>query len=184
MLTDPRETGNTAASEFPLEDTLTADRLVEECTSGNDWARSQGGFDAQQATACVRDGDFLLAVVALDGLGCSGAGDGVRPITDDDLARLNEMRAVEVAVLANPDECPTLDDAVDWAKARVDEHGEQLNVRGVPGSDNGCYGGTTYWDWDEVVVEQISGPAALDTSRGQSTSTTAPPSHSGAGSGT
>lgn len=177
-LTDPRQTGNTPASEFPLEERLTADLLIEECASGNDWARSQGGFDPQQATACVREGDFLLAVVALEGLGCSETGDGVRPIADDDLARLNEMRALEVAVLANPDDCPSLDEAIEWVQARVDEHGEHLKVRGVAGSNNGCYGSTTYWERGEVVVEQHSGPITPDASRDQSTSTSAPPSGS------
>jgi len=175
-LTDPRETGTTPASEFPLEDNLTAALLIEECASGNDWARNQGGYDQQQATACVRDGDFLLAVVALEGLDCADTGHGVRPITDDDLARLNEMRALEVAVLANPDQCPTLDEAVDWTRARVEEHGEQLNVRGVAGSNSGCYGSTTYWERGEVIVEQHSGPITPTTSQDQTTSTTAPPS--------
>lgn len=182
-LTDPRETGNTPASEFPLEDNLTAELLIEECTSGNDWARSQGGFDPQQALACVRDGDFLLAVVTLEGIDCADAGDGVRPITDDDLARLNEMRALEVAVLANPNECPSLDEAVDWSHVRVDEHGEQLNVRGVTGNSNGCFGGVTYWDRGEVIVEQMSGPLTPDEARDQSTSTTAPPSGSAGANG-
>lgn len=47
-LTDPRESGNTSASEFPLEEMLTAEHLVEECTAGTDWARVNGGFDPEQ----------------------------------------------------------------------------------------------------------------------------------------
>lgn len=172
-LTDPRMTGNTPASEFPLTELLTRDRLVEECTTGNDWARSQGGFDSDAASVCVRESEYLLAVVALDGLDCADTGDRIRPMTDDDLARLNTMRAFEVAVLANPEPCPSLDNAVNWAQARIDEHGEKLGVRGIAHHDEGCYGPLTMWDWGEVVIEQVSGPALAPTD--PMSSTTAPP---------
>ncbi len=80
-LTDPRDTGSTSASEFPLEDVLTADLLIEECAVSNDWARSEGGFDPAAATACVREGEYLLAVVALEGLTCAESGDDVRALS-------------------------------------------------------------------------------------------------------
>lgn len=157
-LTDPRESGNTSASEFPLEEMLTVERLVEECTAGTDWARVNGGFDPEQATTCVRDGNYPLAVVALDGLSCAEAGTDVRSITQDDLATLNRMRALEVAILANPDECPSMDSAVQWAETQVEAHGEPLAVRANDDNGDGCFGGMTYWEHGEVWVETVSIP--------------------------
>lgn len=159
-LTDDRETGTTSASEFPLADNLTAELLIKECTSGNDEARLQGGFDPAQASACVRDGDYLLAVVALEGLTCAETGDNVRPIRDSDLVKLNEMRAFEVSVLAIPQQCPTLEQATKWARKQVALRDEDLKVREVAGDPAGCFGGTTYWDLGQVIVEQTSFPEA------------------------
>lgn len=157
-LADPRESGNTSASEFPLEEMLTAEHLVEECTEGTDWARVNGGFDPEQATTCVRDGRYPLAVVALDGLSCAEVGTDVRAITQEDLATLNRMRGLEVAILANPDDCPRMDSAVQWAETQVEAHGEPLAVRANDDNGDGCFGGRTYWEHGEVWVEAVSIP--------------------------
>ncbi|HTO00612.1 MAG TPA: hypothetical protein VL068_08050 [Microthrixaceae bacterium] len=173
-LTDPRETGDTSASEFPLADNLTVDLLITECTSGNDWARLEGGFDQDKAKACVREGDYPLAVVALEGLTCEDAGDNVRPISDSDLAQLNKMRGFEVAVLANPEQCPTLNQAAEWSRQQITARGEHLTVQTIPGNPDGCFGGTTYWDQGQVVVEMTSIPDTNQTEDPSGSTTTIP----------
>lgn len=152
-LTDPRAGGQTTASEFPLTDPLTAERLIDECTGGTDEARLAGGHDPARATVCMRDTGALLPVVALDGQTCEQTGDDIRPASDADFARLNEMRGFEVAVLANPDGCPTEDEAIEWARRQVDARGESLVVTTEPDSGGAlCYGASVYWEWNQVLV--------------------------------
>lgn len=161
-LTDPRETDNTSASEFPLAEDLTRDRLIDECATGNDWARSLGGYDIADATACVREGANPLAVVALDELTCEETGDGIRTMTDEDLVRLNQMRGFEVAVLANPEPCPTREQATDWTRTQITHRDEDLTVRtSLDGPDEPgvCFRGLTMWEQGEVLVEWYSRPA-------------------------
>lgn len=157
------------ASDFPLADLLTSERLIAECTSGNDWARSKGGFDPDQATSCVRDGKEPLAVVTLEGMGCNDAGDSVRPIEQGDLDRLNQMRAFEVALLAIPQECPTVDEAEQWARQQEAAYGESLRLEVWPAGDNGCFSPKAYWYWGDgkLLVEQTRTFESADPTTGQ-----------------
>ncbi|HEX6421022.1 MAG TPA: hypothetical protein VFZ77_21140 [Acidimicrobiales bacterium] len=121
----------TAASEFPLDGLLTAELMVEECASGNDHARAQGGVDPDGAEVCVRDGDLPPAVVVLGGASCADAA-GARPATGDDFAELNRMRGVEVALLAAPQDCATTAQAVSWAEQVVAARDLDLAVEVTP----------------------------------------------------
>lgn len=76
----------TKASEFPIEEVLTRERLVEECASGTDAARQVGGFDSDGASTCVSRSAVRVAAVVLGG----GCGD-LTKMTDHDLRRLNEL---------------------------------------------------------------------------------------------
>lgn len=174
-LSDPREIGNTFASEFPLEEPLTEDLLIEECTIGNDWARSVGPFDPMAASVCVRDGSYPLAVVALEGLPCADTGIDidVRPIEPGDLTELNRMRAVEVAILANPDECPTPDGATAWVRSQLDLHSGGLEIVESGETGEGCYGSWTHWELGHVLIGRVSYPASeLDDTSGTQPPTT------------
>lgn len=165
---DSARMGTTWASEFPLNEQLTAEHLITECAVGNDWARSQGGFDPSAATACVHvreypHGVIPFAIVALDNLRCEDIGSDVRPINDSDLARLNQMRGVEVAILATPDDCPTGDQVATWAIDQTKAWGESLDVTGDISPDDGlatgCFGSYVDWEQGRVFVEQVTFPA-------------------------
>ena len=173
-LTDPEVGIGTQASEFPLEEQLSTEILINECATRNDWARSEGGFDPGKARVCVRDGAYPLALVALEGLSCTEAGTGVKAMTAEDLDQLNRMRALEVAVLAVPEKCPTAGEAKDWARARLAEAGQDLAVR-VLNEGDACYRGVVHWEPGEVLVQALGdqlqhGPRDTATGDGSQTS--------------
>lgn len=148
----------TWASEFPLEDLLTIEALVQECVSGNDLARnSAGGVRAASARVCATDGTYPMPVVLLDGSKCDSQGQ-LRTFDDEDLADLNRLRAFDVSVLAVPsdDGCPTADQAVAWANRRLRQLGRSLTVN-VMDEGDGCYRGVTDWS-RRIVIVQAVGP--------------------------
>ena len=152
------------ASNFPLEERLTVEHLATACTDGNAYA-SENGYTAAGAEVCVDDGGrYVDPTVVIDGTDCALASPDLRPITEQDLADLNEMRAIEVALLAVPSEngCPTFDDARQWVTSQVDQLALSLNiVEGDQGSDV-CYRGTVTWSLDQVNIESV-GPAPADS---------------------
>lgn len=148
----------TWASEFPLEDLLTTEAIVQECASGNDLAgNSAGGVPAASASVCATDGTYPMPVVLLDGSTCDNQRQ-LRTFDDEDLAELNRLRAFDVSVLAVPSEdgCPTADQAMAWAKGRIRELGRSLAVN-VMDEGDACYRGVTDWS-RRVVIVQAVGP--------------------------
>lgn len=84
---------------------------------------------------CVRDGVRPQMVVALGEDDCETAAEAnpggptdIRPITDEDVAELNFMRAVEFALLAPMEECPTAAQVEEWVYQVLEEEGLQLEV--------------------------------------------------------
>lgn len=156
----------TPASELPLADPLTRELLVEECASGNDMARDRGGLPREGASVCVYErGSYPHPAVALAGAGCADLGLGARPITDADLEEINRMRAVEVAVLAVPGDCPTAAEARVWAEERLAEAGRDLPVRVFDEGPGLCYRGVVYWydgPWAPGVTVQVHGDQPAD----------------------
>lgn len=151
----------TPASEFPLADPLTRELLVEECASGNDMARNRGGFAQADASVCVYErGSYPHPVVTLAGRGCADLAVEATPITDADLEEINRMRAVEVAVLAVPGDCPTAAEARAWAEDHLAEAGRDLPVRVFDEGPEPCYRGVIYWydgPWAPGVTVQVHG---------------------------
>lgn len=166
--------GVTQVMGLPFKGLLTEEQLIVECASGN-WAEQYGQTDAfipEDATACVDylpaahdeagetvPDDYPRAVVALEGLTCAQTAvvntsvGNVRDLTDEDLAQLNRMRAIEVALLANPEPCPTIEEAEAWAEARLAEEGVEVSVGGevTDGGDNiveesECWQPAVWWD--------------------------------------
>ena len=127
--------------DLPLAGVLTSEDLVAACERG--YAVSTGAIDpgdpddsvdpgGPEAQVCGREGRFPSAVVAVDGLTCAdAAADGVelRPMTDDDLAELNHMRAVEVALMADPRDCPTALQTVEHVEEVLDAEALDLTIR-------------------------------------------------------
>ena len=154
-LRDPREIGDSVASEFPLHERLTPELLIAECTNGTDTARNHGGYDPARATVCIREGMYPLAVVALDNLPCEDTAVGltVRPAKPEDFVTLNRMRAIEVAILADPEECPTSVEAANWARTQLDAYDEHLTVVSSRDTYDGCYGSQVLWELGQVEIE-------------------------------
>jgi hypothetical protein len=148
----PRLLVRTQASEFPLEELLTRERLVDECASGNDAARQGQGLDTEGASTCVSRSSGRTAVVIL-----SGSCGELSRLTDDDLARLNRLRALETAMLAVPSAlgCPTQDQATQWAEDRLAEFDVAASVSLMDEGDRACYRPVAYWDNTEVLVQAL-----------------------------
>ena len=160
---------DTYAAEFPLDEPLTPARLARECTEGNDWAQKLtqdgvGPFAVSTATICVtEEGTYPKTVIGVGGIDCASTPirelvpdvdapvykyTDARTMTTEDLEQLNFMRAVEVAVLAVPadDQCPSSEQATEWARARLEEYGiKDLQVRKL-GEGEGCYRGRISWN--------------------------------------
>jgi hypothetical protein len=127
----------TSASEFPMEQAMTAEHFLQECSQGNDTARMAGGFDGTGAQVCVGGGDHPVVAVTLDGRSCEAVDPGLRPMDDADLAELNRMRAVEVALLAAPQDCSTEEQSVAWAEQVVAAADLGLDVEITPQMPDG-----------------------------------------------
>lgn len=145
----------TWASEFPLEEQLTEQHLVDECTSGNDLVRSRMGAAADTVTVCVRRADYPRPVVLADGSTC--ADQQLRPIMPDDLADLNRRRAFDVSLLAVPtaNGCPSLDEAIAWSKRQVRESAYELHIDSRDEGDSACYRGVTDWSRNVILVQAL-----------------------------
>lgn len=130
--------------DLPLAGVLTSEDLVAACERG--YGVSTGTIDpggpddsvdsadpgGPEAEVCTREGRFPSAVVAVDGVTCGdAAADGVelRPMTDADLAELNHMRAVEIALMADPLDCSTAPQSVEHVEGVLDEEDLDLTIR-------------------------------------------------------
>lgn len=145
------------ASNFPLQESLTASHLAIACTDDNNYA-SENGYTSADATVCVSyAGRYPVPTVVIDGSECASAGDDLRPITDEDLAELNHMRAVEVALLAVPSDagCPTFSQARDWVNQQISQLGIDVTVVESDEGTGVCYRGSVVWEIDQVFITSI-----------------------------
>jgi hypothetical protein len=169
---------NEQLSHGPLDQPLTREALILQCTNGGDWnGTGYTGLDQGVATACVREGgygppgntrddSYPLAVVAVKDLPCDQAGDAgvtVREMTDDDLAQLNHMRDMEVQLLSDPRPCPTAEEGEQWARDQIAELGldaelivDDPSSAGQPGT--GCgWRARIYWNSVETAPVALAG---------------------------
>ena len=147
---------DTSASEFPLEDLLAKDALVQECVAGNDLARNSAQpLNSDSAVVCVEKSGYPKPVVLLDGSGCVDHRQ-LRTLADGDLKELNRLRSFDVSFLAVPadDRCADMDAAVEWARARVAEFGGGLTIE-VMEEGVACYRGVADWTRQVVVIQAI-----------------------------
>jgi RNA polymerase sigma factor (sigma-70 family) len=122
----------TSASEFPLDGAMVGQHLVDECTAGNDWASTQQGEQTSPAVPCAIGDDAPGLHVLLDGRACEDIGPGAHALSDADMANVNRLRAVEVAILAAPQDCATAQEAIVWAEAVVTRNSLDLEVGDAP----------------------------------------------------
>ena len=145
-------TVDSTASEFPLEERLTAQHLADECASGTDGA--QAGTPAEAPTVCVTEGTVPRPTVLVAGGTCEDfAGSAVVegdlvPLTDAHLDEINRLRAIEVAILAvpNDDACPSFDEAEEWAESQIEHADVDLQLTDEAPEPGNCYWPYVYWE--------------------------------------
>ena len=162
----------TSASEFPMEQALTAEHLVQECSQGNDAARMVGGLDGTGARVCIGGGDYPAAAVTLDGRSCEAVDPGLRPVTDADLAELNRMRAIEAALLAAPQDCLTEEQSVAWAEHVVAVQDLGLDVEVTPQMPDGSPAPPGVTPPDSMAIPAPRAPGEPASEPGQMVPTT------------
>jgi hypothetical protein len=143
-----RPAGVALPDDLPLTANLTAEALTQACLDAYD----DGDTPDPAAVLCVRGVTFPQAVVAV-GWRCADAardGEQLRPVSGADLARLDAMRAVEVALMADPAGCPTGDDTVAWARQILAE--ERLDPDILVHDEAHACPMSTRVDWQAGVV--------------------------------
>ena len=158
----------TYASEFPLAQSLTRERLVDECRSGTDATTGVPSI-TQPATLCAvtPPGEQLaVPVVTFGSAGCAAPLSAAPPSLLDDR---NRLRRDETAILAVPEACPTPDEARRWVEEQIaasDAHLRLLPVESYPGGR--CYLPYVRWGRGEVEI------AATQNTPSSSDGTTVP----------
>lgn len=148
-----------SASDFPLENRMAAENLVEACASA---AAETGRTQRADELLCVRDGLAPQPVVLADGSTCEDNPD-LRAARTEDLDALNQQRAIDVALLAVPSEtgCPTLQEALDWTTNLIAERDLDLEVRVM--ETPGCFRATTEWSQGVTTVWPAGSAAESDS---------------------
>jgi len=146
------------ASEFPLAQPLTQQRLVDECRSGTD-ATTGTAPVPQPVTLCAvtpPGEQRAVPVVTFSTAGCAA------PLTvapSSLLDERNRLRRAEAAILAVPETCPTPAEARNW----VDEHnaasGAHLRLLPVEAYPGGrCYLPFVHWGRGTVEIIATQNP--------------------------
>lgn len=162
------------AYHFPMQDAVTADDFAHGCTQSADEIEGKplnGGVTTEGAEVCVVGEAYFQEIedfsneqpgptfkpfvypmpfVALDGRSCD---EDQRPITDEDLAEINRLRAIEASVLAAP-QCSTVEAVEQWAQAWLDEEGIDLPIYTSPEKTEQevCYSARIEWKFGAVGV--------------------------------
>lgn len=143
----------TPASEFPMEQELTRNVIVDECIQGNDLARESDSPNS--ALVCSRTGAYPQPVVLADGSTC-GDHAGLEELTAAHLRELNRLRALDVALLAAPGEngCASVDEAARWTRAVLRQTKRSVIVETF-NEGPGCYRGVADWKRGTVLIQAI-----------------------------
>lgn len=130
----------TYASDFRLHEPLTEEALIAECRTGSDMGFSQ---EDTPAVACSRGSAYPELLVVIGGNHCPN--DAAR-LTETTLRRVNELRAVEVAVLtAAESQCPTFNQAVTAAESVFAQFNETIAIRSFDDPRPGCWRAVLRW---------------------------------------
>ena len=145
------------ASDGPLESALAATDLIDACSAK---AATLDGSGTEGAGTICRTGTagaatFASPTVLLNSSDCSSA--GLEDYTAGDIGELNDARAVEVALRAIGNPCPSRNEVLAWVRTQADRTGTSLSI--YEGKQAGeppkvCFG--TYVNW-------VAGTAYIDT---------------------
>lgn len=142
-----------AASDFPLSEPLTSDRLIDECAS-----KSDAASNARSQEVAVLCGDGAgQPVVHLNGE-CASQ----RSAAAVDVDELNRLRGVEVTMLNVATDrrvqadravrCPTAEEAQRWAAQVLADADLDIEVLTFD-EGNACYRPIAYWAQADVIVQ-------------------------------
>jgi len=143
----------TSASEFPLGEAITADRIVEECATGTDATRSTGIDLTGQGTLCKSVSTKSIGVastpiakvvtvevteptVIFSGDSCEASGYQSPP--PDFVSAIEQHRRVEMLLRAVPRRCPRVDEARAWVERQIKTLPDEWTVDIAQVSGGGC----------------------------------------------
>jgi hypothetical protein len=154
------------ASEFPLTQPLTQERLVDECRSRTDATTGTGSITQPAALCAVTPPGERLAVPVVT----FGTAECTAPLTIAPASLLverNRLRRAETAIRAVPETCPTPVEARRWVDEQVSESGETLRVLPVETHPGGrCYLPFVHWGRGQVEIIATVNPASSTNGTG------------------
>jgi hypothetical protein len=152
-----------SASDFPLGDTITVDRLIQACANGTDATRSAGIDLTSQGTLCrsvstkrlfigpadtagATDVVVTESAVIFTGGSCEASGYQTPP--SDFVDSIEQQRRTEILLRAVPRVCPTADETRAWVTRQVKTLPEQWTISISPVA--GCVLPTVDW-WSRTI---------------------------------
>jgi hypothetical protein len=117
----------TFASDFPLVEPLTEQRIFDECRTGTDAVRTAPVRTPGVLCAVIPPGERLFVpVVAFGFATCKEA--SLVPVPPTLLNERNQMRQAEIEIRAVGSKCPTVAAAQAWVRAQVATTGADLRI--------------------------------------------------------
>jgi hypothetical protein len=157
------ESGSGSASDFPLGDAITVDRLIQECANGTDATRSAGIDLTSQGTLCksvstkrlfkgpadtAQATDVVVTEPAVIFTGGSCEASGYQTPPSDFVDSIERQRRTEILLRAVPRVCPTADETRAWVARQVKTLPGQWTISISPVA--GCVFPTVDW-WSHTI---------------------------------
>jgi len=150
-----------SASEFPLGEAITADRIIQECADGTDATRAAGVDLAGEGTLCksvstkrvvpagaAKPTDVVVTEPAVIFTGGPCEGSGYETPAPDFIEVIEQQRRAEILLRAVPRDCPTADETRAWVERQVKTLPEQWTIS--IGPVTGCALPAVDW-WTHTV---------------------------------
>jgi hypothetical protein len=164
----------TFASEFPLVEPLTEQRLFDECRTGTDAVRTAPVRTPGVLCAVIPPGERrFVPAVAFGFATCNEA--SLEPAPPTLLNERNQMRQTEIAIRAVGSKCPTVAAAQAWVRTQVATTGADLRILDTEVYPEGhCWLPQVSWGRGEVRItaeynDGSPGTAPPTTSLGHAT---------------
>lgn len=146
---------NAYASAGPLPDAVEQTQLLETCVAKN---REFDQVASDTAVVCARPETLITRpIVVLGDDGCASI--DLEPFDREDLETLNKARAVEVALLAVDDACPSRPQVVEWVDDQLIALGSDLALvdsRSEGSPPQVCFGTYVNWTAGTATVDATS----------------------------
>ena len=146
---------NAYASARPLAEAVEQSQLLETCVAKN---REFDQVASDAAVVCARPEALITRpIVVLSDGGCASI--DLEDFDREDLETLNQARAVEVALLAVDDPCPSRPQVLGWVDGQLDALGSDLALvdsRAEGSPPQVCFGTYVNWTAGTATVDVTS----------------------------